>query len=114
MEGDHAGVYVYNQSDKAVFVNSKNTNEGQGYEPGTVIKVPPQVHLKIFDLQSFAEKITKSASESYESVFELTKMCTIRYDTAALCTIFTILLTLRNSEQKKEKRAIHKTFWFFV
>ena len=48
MEGDHAGVYVYNQSDKAVFVNSKNTNEGRGYEPGTVIKVPPQVTLRIF------------------------------------------------------------------
>jgi len=78
MEGDHAGVYVYNQSDKAVFVNSKNTNEGHGYEPGTVIKVPPQVTLRIFDLESFAQKITKSASESYESVFELTKMCTIR------------------------------------
>ena len=42
------GVYVVCQSDKAIFVNSKNTNHVQSYDPGTVIKVPPNCNLQIF------------------------------------------------------------------
>ena len=65
-------------SDKAIFVNSKNANHQQNYEPGTVIKVPPGCSLQIFDSNSFYELLKASVNESYEAVFELTKMCTIR------------------------------------
>ena len=74
----NGNVYVMCMSDKAIFVNSKNANHQQNYEPGTVIKVPPGCSLQIFDSNSFYELLKASVNESYEAVFELTKMCTIR------------------------------------
>ena len=72
-------VYAECNSDQAVFVQSKNCNYGAGFHPTTVIKMPPGCVLKIFDNQLFADLLKKSVQYGFESTYELTKMCTIRF-----------------------------------
>lgn len=66
---DYGSVYV--QSWLGNWINNYN-------DPATVIKVPSQGTLKIFDLHKFCEIIKDRVRDGYESVYELTKMCTIR------------------------------------
>ena len=44
----------------------------------TVCKIPPQAQLRIFSNTIFADLLKQSVQKDYQSVFELTKMCTIR------------------------------------
>ncbi|XKL63391.1 hypothetical protein PGB90_005755 [Kerria lacca] len=65
-------------SDSAIFVQSRNCNLHNGFHPLTICKIQHKNSLKIFNSREFADLLTKSAHNSYEAVYELTKMCTIR------------------------------------
>ena len=72
-------VYAECLSDKAIFVQSRNLNSQYDFHPNTVCKIPPKSKpLCIFDNNRFAHLLRQSAEKDYQSVFELTKMCTIR------------------------------------
>lgn len=71
-------VYAQCLSDKAIFVQSRNCNYQHKFMPTTVCKIPPQAQLRIFSNTIFADLLKQSVQKDYQSVFELTKMCTIR------------------------------------
>ena len=81
-------VFVKCLSKHAIFVQSRNCNAIYQNHPTTVCKVPPENELIIFDDSSFASLLTESAKKDYQSVFELSKMCTIRY----MFTLFKIFI----------------------
>ena len=72
-------VYAEGLSERAIFVHSRNFNLRYGLDPSTVCKIQQNHRMKIFNNQEFASILEKTVHHGYEAVFELTKMCTIRY-----------------------------------
>lgn len=71
-------VFVECLSDSAIFVQSRMCNHHHNFHSSTVCKIPPGCSLKIFNNSEFATLLSQAVNHGYESVFELTKMCTIR------------------------------------
>ncbi|NXI12729.1 SMAD1 protein, partial [Irena cyanogastra] len=71
-------VYAECLSDSSIFVRSLNHNYHHRFHPATVCKIPSGCSLKIFNNQEFAQLLAQSVNQSFETVYELTKMCILQ------------------------------------
>lgn len=65
-------------SDSAIFVQSRNCNILYDFHYGTVFKIQPGQTLRIFNSKKFVDMLSKAVNHGFESVYELTKQCSIR------------------------------------
>ena len=71
-------IFVKNQSDGALFLQSSSYNYSHQFHPTSICKIPLNCSLKIFNTQEFAEHLARSINQGYGAVYDLIKMCTIR------------------------------------
>ncbi|KAI1731398.1 MH2 domain-containing protein [Ditylenchus destructor] len=74
----HGSLYAECQSESAIFVQSRNCNYINGFNPTTVCKITTGFSLKIFDSGKFGELLNQSVNMGFNSSYELTKMTIIR------------------------------------
>lgn len=66
-------------SSKPIFVQGRMCNYLHQLDLNTVYKIPPTcAAVRIFNNTVFSHLLSQAVTQGYESVFELTKMCTIR------------------------------------
>uniref|UniRef100_A0A914HU07 MH2 domain-containing protein n=1 Tax=Globodera rostochiensis TaxID=31243 RepID=A0A914HU07_GLORO len=71
-------VLLTNQSEAAVFVQSRNANFKYSLQPTAVCRVPPGATMLIFDYLLFAGMLEKAREDGYQHVYEIVKMCFVR------------------------------------
>uniref|UniRef100_A0A1I8JG30 Mothers against decapentaplegic homolog n=1 Tax=Macrostomum lignano TaxID=282301 RepID=A0A1I8JG30_9PLAT len=83
--GSGVGLYYVNGevhaeclSDSPVFIQSPNGNIRHNWHPATVCRIPPGCNLCVFSIRDFGNQLRQSAAKSFDEVYALTKMCTIR------------------------------------
>ena len=75
---DNGDIYLENQSESPVFIQSRNTNHEKNYDINTVLKIFPGYSLKVFQSKLFAELLRESVDDGYDAVYELANMCLIK------------------------------------
>ncbi|CAD6197206.1 unnamed protein product [Caenorhabditis auriculariae] len=73
-------VFFSNASENSrFFVQTLSANLTHGFHLNTVSKVlPGRCNMKIFNNAQFAEQLALAAEKSYQDVYSLSRMCTIR------------------------------------
>ena len=80
-------VFIECLSQQNVFVQSINLNLANNWEQSTVVKIPPNSMLKVFNNQDFAHCLATAVNLGYEAVYQLTFMCTIRLSFVKGCGV---------------------------
>ncbi|CAI2319698.1 unnamed protein product [Caenorhabditis sp. 36 PRJEB53466] len=71
-------VYIENLCGIPIFVQSISANLKNGFAMNTVSKLPPQGTMKVFDMRMFSKQLAAAATKTYQDVYCLSRMCTIR------------------------------------
>lgn len=75
---DNGDIYIECLSESPIFIQSRNCNQDRGFHPHTVCKLPSGYSLRVFQAKLFAELLSQSVNQGYNSVYELSNMCVIR------------------------------------
>uniref|UniRef100_A0A1I7UXX9 Dwarfin sma n=2 Tax=Caenorhabditis tropicalis TaxID=1561998 RepID=A0A1I7UXX9_9PELO len=71
-------VYMENLGVVPVFVQSLCANLRNNFPMNTVSKIPVNGSMKVFDMQVFSKKLNEMAAKTYQEVYCLNRLCTIR------------------------------------
>lgn len=75
---ENGDVWILNQSDSSIFVQSPICNYYRNLHPATVVKIPKDCSIKIFDNEKFEEVLFCRMRNGYEDVFNAVQCCKLR------------------------------------
>lgn len=71
-------VYIENLCSVPVFVQSISANMKNNFQLNTVSKLQPSGTMKVFDMYQFSKQLAAAAEKTYQDVYSLSRMCTVR------------------------------------
>lgn len=71
-------VWLLNESDSAVFIQSPICNITKNWHPATVVKVVSQSNIKLFERERFEDVLCAKFRSGYEETYNLVYVCKIR------------------------------------
>lgn len=75
---ENGDVWILNQSDSSIFVQSPICNYYRNLHPATVVKIPKDCSIKIFDNKKFEEVLFCRMRNGYEDVYNAVQCCKLR------------------------------------
>lgn len=71
-------VYLQNQSESSIFVQSPICNLTHSWHPATVVKIPTGCSIQIFSNEKYEETLCSKIRSGYEETYYFTYVCKIR------------------------------------
>jgi len=75
---DDGDVWILNQSESSIFVQSPICNLFRHWHPATVVKIPKDCSIKIFDNNKFEEFLCSKIRCGYEETFNIVYYCKLK------------------------------------
>jgi hypothetical protein len=77
-ENGSEGVFLQNQSESSIFVQSPICNLTHSWHPATVVKIPTGCHIQLFCNSKYEETLCSKIRSGYEETYYFTYVCKVR------------------------------------